>query len=139
MSFSILSLLANDKATDWAIKIKNEDGLMESKRRYDVSVAVNTDYFKNKIAKIDEKIEEISGNPDMFDNWKENERDLKDQIKALNNEQADCEKLEIKDFIGKVNTVDYDKDVLVITIPEEIIEGLIKIRHIVDAFTITLK
>jgi len=27
MSFSILSLLANDKATDWAIKIKNEDGL----------------------------------------------------------------------------------------------------------------
>lgn len=100
---------------------------------------IDEEYFAEKINDINEEITKTEANPDMFEDFKTTVRSLKDNIKIIENEKKDFEAMEIEEFAGRVEQVDFTKDTMVLTIPEAIVPDLIKLRHNVEAFVVDLK
>jgi hypothetical protein len=142
MKFKILALSANDKATEWAIKLKATFGLSEAKRKYQVGILVDDEHFAEKVSKIEEEITNAKATPDLFEDFKSTIKSLEMDIKKVEKEKKDFEALiskSLADFQGIVAVADFDKDTFIINVPESIVPDLINIRHNVDAFMVNLK
>lgn len=142
MKFKILALSANDKATEWAIKIKSVDGLTEAKSGYKIGIEIDEDYFAEQVADIEREISSAEAKPDLFDDVATTIRSLKDNIKGIAKDKKNFEALlsnTLADFSGRVDVADFSKDTLIIAVPESIVADLINIRHNVNAFVVNLK
>jgi len=139
MKFKILALSANDKAIEWAMKLKNPHGLTEALCQYQVSISVDDEYFANQVVDLENQIKNAESKPDMFEDFKATVRSLKDNIKGVEVEKKSFEELEIPEFFGVVGVADFSKDTMILSVPEEIVPALIKIRHNVEAFIVNLK
>lgn len=139
IKFKIVNLSAKDKQMDWTLKIKAISGITEAKKTYKINIRVDEEYFSRKIEAIEIKIEDRRKNPDMFGDSKSSIKNLEQDIKNIETDQKDCEELEILDFDATTVSASFKDGVLIINIPEDKIEEIIKIRHRVEAFVVNLK
>lgn len=142
MKFKILALSANDKATEWAIKIKSVDGLTEAKWSYKIGIEIDEEYFAKQVDDLENEIKSVEAKPDLFDDSATTIRSLKDNIKEVAKDKKNFEALLAKslaEFGGRVDIADFNKDTMVIAVPENIVADLINIRHNVNAFVVNLK
>lgn len=139
MKFKIIALSANDKATDWVMKIKSPFGLTEARCNYSINIEIDEEYFANKISSIESKIKDVEAKPDMFEDYKTTLKSLKENIEGVKEEKETLKGMEIDEFAVVVEQVDFAKDILTLEIPEEVVADLIKLRHDVEAFVVNLK
>jgi len=141
IKFKVLQLSVKEDAKDWQIKIKNRDGIKSALSFYSTSIMVDNDFFDNKIKSLEREIAEVESNPDMFAGHKKTIKDLNDKIKFVEEDRERLSSLAIAEFPSNVEIADFVKGTLVLTIPENIIGELIKIRHDIQsgAFMAMLK
>lgn len=139
MKFKIIALSANDKATEWTMKIKNPDGLAEAKCQYAINIKIDDDFFAKKIDEKKQEIKDAEAEPDLFNDFKAAIKELNNEIKAIEAEKKSLDKLSIPDFNARVTQADFTKSTFILEIPESVIMNIINIRHNVEAFVVELK
>lgn len=139
MKFKILALAANDKATEWAIKIKSPFGITEAKCQYAIKIEVDDAYFAERVSEIERKIKDVEAKPDMFDDYKATIKSLNENIKGIEADKKAFSELEIDEFSATCTVADFSKDTLVLEIPEQVVPEIIKLRHDVEAFVVALR
>lgn len=139
MKFKLLGISVDEKSLDWTVKIKSLDVVEVVKSSYMMTIVIDESYFQEKIDEINEHIEEIEKEPDLFDNA---EKEIKASKKAISDVESCREELRKKEtgeFGAEVKVVDFDKDLLTLTIPEENLLQVVAIRKDIDAFIVNLK
>ena len=139
IKFKIIALSANDKATDWVMKLKSPFGIDKSKKEYMVGVEIDKAYFKEKIKRHQSKIDDIKAKPDMFDDYKKSIKSLEENIEGVKEREEELTMLQIAEFSVKTSNVDYDKAIFTLKIPEDVVANIIELRHDVKAFFVNMK
>lgn len=139
IKFKIMALSANDKATDWVMKLKSPFGIDKSKKEYMVGVEIDKEYFKEKIRGHQSKIDDIKAKPDMFDDYKKSIKSLEANIEGVKDREAELTLLQIAEFCVTTSQVDYKKAMFTLEIPEEVVASIIELRHDVKAFFVKMK
>ncbi len=108
----ITSLSVKDTDLGWQLVLKSKGGFGDVSPEYTVNIEVDQSIFDNKKDALNGKIGEITKHPDMFDGGKTEIKDLKAEIKELDWEMDELEKLQIADFNAKVLSVEFVRGIL---------------------------
>lgn len=140
MKFKLLSLSVGEGDSQWTFKIKSIDGFTDIKQLYHVNILVDNEYFDFQVKDIDNQIQKCVDKPDMFEDWKKTKSSLEVNRAGIEEARADAKGLEIEnDFDGWVEVADFNKGVLTISVPEEVIPDIIQIRNNIEAYLVNLK
>jgi len=138
IGFQILNLSVSEDSKVWQLKIKSA-GISEAKAGYGVAIVVNDNFFDRQVKDCKNQIASIEAKPDMFEDYKTSIKSLNDNIKGIESERKDFKKLEIDEFDAECASVDFNKGVLVLEIPEDVITDIVKIRLNIEKFNAVLK
>lgn len=125
----ILSLQVKNEEESWILKAKSMNGFTEARPLYSASVVVDNEHFDKQVESVKKEIAKIESQPDLFDDAKSEVNRLKSEIKDIEVERKECEKLEVKNFTATVEVVDFSKSTIAMRIPEESLLEIVKIRE----------
>lgn len=135
----IASMSVKDSDLGWQLVLRSKSGFGDVSPEYTVNIEVDQLIFDEKKEIISGRIAEIQKRPNMFDGGKEEIKDLKGELKDLDLEIEELEKLQIADFKAKVLAVEFVKGMLTLQVTDEVVVNLIKIRNNFNYFVVVLK
>jgi len=139
MGFRILNLGVADGEIRWDVKIKSDEDLVEVKREYEMSVVVNDDFYEEELEDLKLSIEDLKKTPDLLGENKKRIKGWKKEIVRIKEVLKSYKKNEIKKFPATVQIVDFNKSVMVLSIPEEVVPGIMAIRVDIEKYLANLE
>ena len=139
LKFKIRNISVEGNADVWQIKMKSSFELTEAKRDYSVAIEIDESFFNERIDEINQRITGVERQPDMFENGEGQIKEYKNQIKEIEREKRDAEKMEIEEFVAVVKSVDFEKNLMILEVAEDIVLNIIGIRKNLDAYLANLK
>lgn len=139
LKFKIRNISVEGNADVWQIKMKSSFELTEAKRGYSVAIEIDESFFNERIDEINQRISGVERQPDMFENGEGQIKEYKNQIKEIEKEKKDAEKMEIEEFVAIVKSVDFEKNLMILEVAEDIVLNIIGIRKNLDAYLANLK
>lgn len=138
LKLKILALSVKDNEQSWTMKAKSLISFGSSKAEYNASIVVDAEHYETRKKKIENDIKKAKSTPDMFDDSKSEINALQEDLKLLEQERKEYEKMEIKNFHITTEMVDYFKDTFTFKISESTLLSIINIRENFDKFVIQL-
>lgn len=129
MKLKILSLAVKGEEASWVIKAKAMSDLNETRNTYAASVRVDNEHFDRQVESVQNEMAKVEAQPDLFDDQKGELARLKNELKAIEANRKECEKLEVDSFTVAIEVVDYSKSVITMRVPEEALLEIVKIRE----------